>query len=227
MYQYIFFDLDGTLTDSKEGILNCLRYAFEKLGEHTPAETELLPFIGPPLQDSFMRFCGFSPEKAAEAVAYFRERYGAVGKFENAAAPGMPELCARLKEQGYVLALASSKPEEMCIPICEKFGFTPSLQVITGSPPQVDWQKADIIRETMRRLGLGEDDCPRILMVGDRKFDVLGAKACGIDCVGVEFFGYAAPGELEEAGAVAVVKTTHELEEFLRGSTGKEKRLHK
>ena len=215
MYQYIFFDLDGTLTDSKEGILNCLRYAFEKLGEPTPPETVLISFIGPPLQDSFMRFCGFSREKAQEAVARFRERYAAVGKFENAAAPGMPELCARLKEQGYILALASSKPEEMCIPICEKFGFAPSLQVITGSPLQGDRQKADIIREAMRRLGLGEKDRSRILMVGDRKFDVLGAKACGIDCVGVEFFGYAAPGELEEAGAVAVVKTAWELERFL------------
>ena len=215
MYQYIFFDLDGTLTDSKEGILNCLRYAFEKLGEPTPPEAALIPFIGPPLQDSFMRFCGFSREKAQEAVARFRERYATVGKFENAAAPGMPELCARLKAQGYILALASSKPEEMCIPICEKFGFAPSLQVITGSPPQGDWQKADIIREAMRRLGLGENDRSRILMGGDRKFDVLGAKACGIDCVGVEFFGYAAPGELEEAGAVAVFKTARKLEEFL------------
>ena len=181
-----------------------------------------IPFIGPPLQDSFMRFCGFSREKANEAVARFRERYASVGKFENAAAPGMPELCARLKERGCVLALASSKPEEMCIPICEKFGFAPSLQVIVGSPPQGDWQKADVIREAMRRLGLGEQDRSRILMVGDRKFDVLGAKACGIECVGVEFFGYAAPGELAQAGAVAVVKTARELEDFLNSYAERE-----
>lgn len=215
MYQYIFFDLDGTLTDSKEGILNCLRYAFEKLGDPVPPETELIKFIGPPLQDSFMGFCGYSQEKAIRAVELFRERYAPIGKFENAAAPGMAELLQRLQERGYVLALSSSKPEEMCRPICEKFGFSGSMKTIVGSPPIGDWEKADVIRETMRRLGLNDGDKPRILMVGDRKFDVLGAKVCGIDCVGVEFFGYAAPGELEAAGAVAVVSTAKELEDFI------------
>ncbi len=215
MYRYIFFDLDGTLTDSKEGIFNCLRYAFEKMGVQAPEEDTLVKFIGPPLQDSFARYCGFTEEQAIRGIELFRERYAPIGKFENAAAPGMPELCARLKEQGYVLALASSKPEEMCVPICEKFGFAPSMEVITGSPPVGDWEKVDVIRETMRRLGLTEADKPAILMVGDRKFDVLGAKECGIDCVGVEFFGYAAPGELAEAGAVAVVQTAEELKQFI------------
>ena len=215
MYHYIFFDLDGTLTDSKEGILNCLRYALEKLGEPVPPENILIKFIGPPLQDSFMRYCGFDTEKAIRGIELFRERYAPIGKFENAAAPGMAELCARLKEKGYVLALASSKLEEICVSICEKFGFAPSMETITGSPPVGDWEKTDVIRETMRRLGLSEADKPAVLMVGDRKFDVLGAKECGIDCVGVEFFGYAAPGELAEAGAVAVVQTAGELEQFI------------
>lgn len=215
MYHYIFFDLDGTLTDSKEGILNCLRYALEKMGRPVPPTETLLNFIGPPLQDSYMEYCGFTEEEALEGIRLFRERYAPIGKFENAAAPGMPELCARLKERGFVLALASSKPEEMCVPICEKFGFAPSMAAITGSPPVGDWSKADVIRETMRRLGLTEAHKPAILMVGDRKFDVLGARECGIDCVGVEFFGYAAPGELAQAGAVAVVRTAEELEAFL------------
>ena len=215
MYHYIFFDLDGTLTDSKEGILNCLRYAFEKMGEPVPPDSTLIKFIGPPLQDSFMRYCGFSAEKGLEAVQVFRERYVPVGQYENRPGPGLVEMCRRLREKGYVLALASSKPEEMCVPICEKFGFAPSMETITGSPPVGDWEKTDVIRETMRRLGLSSADKPSILMVGDRKFDVLGAKECGIDCVGVEFFGYAAPGELEEAGAVAVVRTAEELEQFI------------
>ena len=166
MYHYIFFDLDGTLTDSKEGILNSLRYAFDKLGEPVPPENTLIKFIGPPLQDSFAGFCGFSAERAAEAIAAFRERYEPIGKFENMAAPGMADLCARLKARGYVLALASSKPESLCVPICERFGFTPSLAVVTGSPPVGDWTKADVIRETMRRLGLTEEQKPEILMVG-------------------------------------------------------------
>lgn len=215
MYHYIFFDLDGTLTDSKEGILNCLRYALEKMGRPVPPTETLLNFIGPPLHDSYMEYCGFTEEEALEGIRLFRERYAPIGKFENAAAPGMPELCARLKERGFVLALASSGLEEMCVPICEKFGFAPSMAAITGSPPVGDWSKADVIRETMRRLELTEAHKPEILMVGDRKFDVLGAKACGIACAGVEFFGYAAPGELAESGAVAVVRTPEELEQFI------------
>ena len=215
MYRYIFFDLDGTLTDSKEGIWNCLRYAFENQGQPVPDEETLLKFIGPPLQDSFMRYCGYTEEMALEGIQLFRERYAPIGKFENAAVEGGPELCKRLREKGYVLALASSKPEEMCRPICEKFGYAPYMSAVTGSPPDGDWEKVDVIRETMRRLGLTEADVPSILMVGDRKFDVLGAKEFGIDCVGVEFFGYAEPGELAEAGAVAVVQTTEELEAFI------------
>ena len=215
MYRYVFFDLDGTLTDSKEGILNCLRYAFEKLGEPVPPEETLLQFIGPPLQESFILWCGFTPERAAEGLRLFRERYVPIGKFENAPAPGMADLCRRLKERGYVLALASYKPESMCVPICERFGFAPFLDAIVGSAPGDDWEKEDVIREAMRRLGLTEAQRNKILMVGDRKFDVLGAKACGIPCVGVEFFGYAQPGELAEAGAVAVVRTAEELEAYL------------
>lgn len=217
MYRYIFFDLDGTLTDSKEGILNSLRYAFEKLGRPVPGEATLLQFIGPPLQDTFTELGGLTREQALEALEVFRERYEPIGKFENAAAPGMPELCGRLKQAGYVLALASSKPEQLCLDICERFGYTPSLSVIAGSPLHGDYTKADVIRDAFRRLGLCDGDRPSVLMVGDRKYDVLGAKECGVDCVGVEFFGYAAPGELEEAGAVAVARTAEELERFILG----------
>lgn len=215
MYQYIFFDLDGTLTDSKEGIFNCLKYAFEKLEKPCPDEATLIRFIGPPLQESFMAYCGFNREMSLEAIRLFRERYDPIGKYENSAAPGMVELCARLKERGYILTVASSKPEAQCRPICERFGFAESMAVITGSAPGADWEKADVIRETMRRLGLTEKDRERILMVGDRKYDVLGAAECGLDCVGVEFFGYAEPGELAAAGAVAVVSTAEELEQFI------------
>ena len=215
MYHYIFFDLDGTLTDSKEGILNSLRYAFDKLGEPVPPESTLIKFIGPPLQESFMAYCGYDTETAARGVEVFRERYEPVGQYENQPAPGLRELLARLKERGYTLALASSKPEKLCLSICERFGFTQSLQTIVGSPIGADWQKADVIREVMRRLGLAEADKTSMLMVGDRKYDVLGAAECGLPCVGVEFFGYAAPGELAQAGAAAVVHTAAELETYI------------
>ena len=114
MYQYLLFDLDGTLTDSREGIVKCLQYAIGKLGDPVPEEADLLKFIGPPLMQSFTEYCGYSEEKAREAIRLYRERYEPIGKFENITAPGMPELCARLKDRGYTLALASSKPQKLC-----------------------------------------------------------------------------------------------------------------
>lgn len=215
MYRYILFDLDGTLTDSREGIVRCVRATIAEYGDPQPEEETLLRFIGPPLQDSFARFCGYGPEKVEDAVERFRLHYEPAGQYENRAAPGMAELMGRLKERGYVLALASSKPENLCVSICARFGFTPYLSVLAGSPPNGDRAKADVIREVMRQLGLTEADASQVLMVGDRKFDVLGAAACGVDCAGVEFFGYAPEGELEEAGAVAVVSTPEELEDFI------------
>ncbi len=215
MYRYILFDLDGTLTDSREGIVRCVRETVQGYGDPVPEEETLLRFIGPPLQDSFMRFCGYSPEKAAEAVERFRLLYEPSGQYENRPAPGMAEVMGRLKEKGYVLALASSKPENLCISICGRFGFTPHLSALVGSPLHGDWKKEDVIREVLRQLGLTERDLPQVLMVGDRKFDVHGARACGVDCAGVEFFGYAPVGELEEAGAVTVAASPKELEEFI------------
>lgn len=215
MYRYILFDLDGTLTDSREGIVRCVRETIAERGGPQLEEETLLRFIGPPLRDSFSRFCGYSPEEAEDAVERFRLRYEPAGQYENRAAPGMAELMGRLREKGYVLALASSKPEHLCVSICARFGFTPHLSALVGSPPDGDWEKAEVIREAMRRLGLTADDASQVLMVGDRRFDVLGAAACGVDCAGVEFFGYAPEGELEEAGAVAVAATPEELEAFI------------
>ena len=214
MYKYILFDLDGTLTDSKEGIINCFKYAIEKLGDPIPAEEKLLTFIGPPLKTSFASL-GYDDAKTEEAIRFYRERYIPVGKFENTPAPGTVELCRRLKEKGYVLALASSKPQQMCMDICEKFGFAVYLDTIVGPSGDDDWTKADVIREAMRRLNLTAADKAEILMVGDRMYDVVGAKECGLDCVGVEFFGYVAPGELKDTGAVAVVDTAEALEKFI------------
>lgn len=213
MYRYILFDLDGTLTDSREGIVHCVRETILGYGDPLPEEETLLRFIGPPLQDSFIRFCGYSAEKAAEAVERFRLIYEPVGQYENRAAPGMEAVMARLKARGRILALASSKPENLCVSICARFGFTPHLTALVGSPPHGDWEKEDVVRETLRQLGV--EDPAQALMVGDRKFDVQGARACGVDCAGVEFFGYAPPGELQEAGAVTVVSTPEALEEWI------------
>lgn len=217
MYRTILFDLDGTLTDSKEGIVNCARHAIEALGDVPPEERVLAQFVGPPLRESFASFCGYGPEKVQEAVRLFRERYTALGQFENRAAPGMAELLARLRQRGYVLAVASSKREDLCVSICQRFGFAPSLSAIVGSAMSDNWSKADVVREALARLCLSADDASSILMVGDRKYDVIGARAFGIDCLGVDFFGYAPPGELEEAGAVAVADSAAAVEDFILG----------
>jgi phosphoglycolate phosphatase len=215
MFPVILFDLDGTLTDSQEGIFNCIRYAFEKMGKQPPSIERLTPFIGPPLGESFVEFCGFSQEEAEIAVTFFRERYRTIGKFENRAAPGMPGLCRRLKEKGFRLALASSKPEPFCVEICEKFGYAESLETIAGSSMERNETKADVIAKALDRLGLLGADKSRILMLGDRKHDVEGAKQWGIACVGVDFFGYAPPFEMKDAGAEAVFSSAQELETYL------------
>ena len=212
MYSHILFDLDGTLTDSKEGILACVRFALESVALPVPEEAELLKFIGPPLEESFLRQ-GLTLEQSREAIRLFRSKYVPEGQFQNRAAPGMAEMLGRLRARGFTLALASSKMEAQCRSICDRFGFTPYLTEIAGSSGAADHTKADVIRAAMERMGAAD---PRVcLMVGDRKYDVEGARACGMDCVGVEFFGYAPPGELEEAGAAAVVQTVEELESFI------------
>lgn len=215
MYRYIFFDLDGTLTDSKEGVIKSARYAIEKMGWEQPSEATMLKFVGPPLVDSFMAHCGADRAQAEQMVELYRERYVPIGLFENAAAEGAVELLKRLKEQGCKTALASSKPEVMCQTVCDHFDFTPYLDVISGSPLHGDYTKADVIRAAMARLGLTAEDAGEILMVGDRKYDVLGAAECGIACVGLTLFGYAEEGELEDAGAIAMVETLEELEAYI------------
>ena len=215
--KFAIFDMDGTLVDSM-GYWN--RLADEYLARFG------LPGLSPALKEEsialtmlesaqlFIREFGLpgAPEQiAGEINALMEEHY----RTDVPLKPGAAELLARLKGKGYVLALASSKPEELCVSICKRFGFTPHLSAIVGSPPLGDRSKADVIREAMAQLGLTEADRPAILMVGDRKFDVLGARECGVDCVGVRFFGYAPPGELEDAGAIAVAETVEELEAFI------------
>lgn len=222
MYHYILFDLDGTLTDPKLGITGCVQYALRKLGMEVPDADALEPFIGPPLLDSFREFCGLDEETAAQAVRYYRERYAVDGLFENEAYPGIVQMLVRLQQAGCHLAVASSKPEVFVKKILEHFGMLSCFEVIVGS--ELDGsrvRKEEVLEEALRRL-LGESasldensaQAVDVVMVGDRKFDVQGAKAYGIASVGVAY-GYAAEGELEEAGADRIVETVQELEEAL------------
>ena len=209
MYHYIFFDLDGTLTDSKEGILNSLRYAFDKLGEPVPPESTLIKFIGPPLYASFMDFYGLDRQKALEAVEFYREYYRDRGIWENEVYAGIPELLAKLKGAGKRLLVATSKPENFALQILEHFHLRQYFDRVAGSTLDSSRvEKADVICYALEQQGIAPG--PSVVMVGDREHDVLGARKAGLDCIGV-LFGYGDAPELQKAGAARIAATVEEL----------------
>lgn len=213
--QYIFWDLDGTLTNSAKGITNCIKYALEALGIEENDMEKLLKFIGPPLRVSFSGFYGLDEEKTKFAVAKYRERYADIGIFENSVYEGIKELLKKLKEAGKKLCIATSKPEVYMIKIIEKYGIAQYFDFVMGS--RLDGSldnKADVIQALMAKIGLTAEDSYKVVMIGDRFYDIEGAKACGIESVGVKY-GFAAEGELEEHGADYVVETVEELGKLL------------
>ena len=211
VYQWYLFDLDGTLTDPKEGITKCFRYALEKMGVESPELTELEQYIGPPLMKSFQQY--FSEEGAKKAVEYYRERYREIGIFENGVYDGIEEVLKAAKLSGKKLALATSKPQHFAQIIMDHYGLSQYIDVLVGARDDVQ-TKADVIRQVFAEAGMDDADKKQAIMVGDRMHDIEGAKECGIDSLGVRF-GYAKQNELEEAGADYIVATTEELKEFI------------
>lgn len=217
-FQYLLFDLDGTLTDPKLGITTCAQYALRHFGIEEPDLDKLEPFIGPPLADSFREYYGFHGEQIEEAIKVFRERFSTVGLFENEIYPGIEGMLARLKAAGKKLAVASSKATVYVVRILQHFGIEKYFDVVVGSELNgIRTKKEEVVEEALRQLCQEEEvENNRIVMIGDRKFDIEGAKQFGLASVGVTF-GYAAPGELEQAGADYIVNTVPELEELLLG----------
>lgn len=206
-YRYIFWDLDGTLTDSAEGIINSVVYALKRFGIEAERE-ELYKFVGPPLFDSFREFCGFSENDAEKAVAYYREYFADRGIFENRVYDGIEETLAKLKKKGYKLYVATSKPTEYTVRILDKFGISQYFEYVSGSSlAGNDGSKAAIIKRAVEQSGAAASE---ILMVGDRKFDIEGAKKNGVAAVGV-LYGYGSRGELEEAGADYIAESAEDL----------------
>lgn len=205
MFKYIFFDLDGTLTDSAEGITKCVQYALAARGIKEPDLNKLRPFIGPPLLESFMNFYGMTEEEARFCTAKYRERFKDTGIYENKVYPGVPKMLAKLKEQGFTLAVATSKPVEFARRVTDYFDLTQYFAYITG--PDFNGSlptKADVIADALAHFNLAGTEKAQVLMIGDRRHDILGAKKCGLKTIGVRY-GYAAPGELEEAGTDYIV----------------------
>lgn len=212
-YNYILFDLDGTLTEPAEGITNSVKYALEKYGISGVTTEELLKFIGPPLHDSFIEFYDFSEEDATKAVAYYREYFAEKGIFENKVFDQIPELLEKLKEKGKKLIVATSKPEKFTDQILEHFDLKKYFDFVAGATMDNSrTKKADIIQYALEYAQIRDSD--KVIMIGDRKYDINGAAVNHIDSIGV-LYGYGTKEELTKAGATYIVASVEELEEIL------------
>lgn len=206
MAKTILFDLDGTLTDSGEGIINCAILALEHFGCPIPDREEMRTFVGPPLHESFIRH-GVPADKTDEAIRVYRSRYIPIGAYENTPYPGVETLLQSLKQQGHTLYVATSKPEEMSVKILEHFGLAKYFDRICGASMDTSRSsKEDVIAYLLSLCGRDEN----ILMVGDTKFDILGAAAHGIPAIGVAW-GYGRVEDMEAAGAKAIARSMEEL----------------
>ena len=210
---HLLFDLDGTLTDPAEGITNCVEYALEKFDIHPSSKEELYPYIGPPLTYSFMNYHGLSQTDAEQAVAYYRERFSDKGLFENQVYEGIAELLGELQNQGIQLIVATSKPEEFANRILEHFGLAQYFAFVAGCTLSgLRPEKTNVIAYVREQYP--DINAENTLMIGDRKFDIEGAHACGLPAVGV-LYGYGDRTEMEAAKADFIVTTVEELREFL------------
>ena len=219
MFDYILFDLDGTLTDPKLGITRSVQYALRALGIEEPSLDKLEPFIGPPLADSFREFYGLEEEQVVTAVAKYRERFTDQGIYENEIYPGTVRMLASLRAGGKKLAIASSKPTPFVERILDHFEIRAYFDYIIGSNMDgTRGKKEEVVEEALRQmLPAGMTPAEKkagVAMVGDRRFDIEGAREHGITSVGVSF-GYAPEGELEQAGADHIVDTVEALEKLL------------
>lgn len=218
MYRYCLFDLDGTLTDSSEGICKSVGYALESVGIHVEDITTLKCFIGPPLRTSFRTFYGLDDETMERAIGFYRERYSTVGKFENKPYPGVENLLKELKEAGVCLVVASSKPEVYVREIMAHFNLEQYFTHIVGGDLEGKREaKEEVIKEALRRLGIETpEEKKEIIMIGDRHFDINGAKFFGLDSLGVTY-GFAPENELSEYGADYIADTMDEIKEIVLG----------
>ena len=217
MWKTILFDLDGTLTDSGEGIMKSFAYAVEKgFGIHVEDYHTLKKYIGQPLAESFQEYADLDGEQAKEAVRLYRERYVPVGIYENRPYEGIPELLTELRAQGMTLVVASSKPTVMCEEVLRHFGLRQHFALVVGS--ELDGRRAhkdEVLREILRILGM-ESRKDEAVLVGDSPCDVKGAKAVGIDALSVAY-GYGEREELEKLWPACIVDSVAELRNVLIG----------
>ena len=212
-YEVVLFDLDGTLTDPGVGITNSVAYALIKFGIEVADKQQLYPFIGPPLHESFEKYYGFSPADAMKAVDCYREYYNVKGIFENYVYDGIKDVLKTLKKQGKCVCLATSKPEIYARQILDHFDLSQYFDFTAGANMDgTRTKKEEVIRYALslcRPKNLSD-----VIMVGDREFDVIGAKNCGIDSIGV-LFGYGDRDELQNAGATYIAEKVSDILLFI------------
>ncbi len=217
-YEYILFDLDGTLLDTASGVADSVCYALEHMGIPLPEDKRSLTcFVGPPLAESFATFYHLSPEEIERAIAIYRVYYTATGMWDCSVYPGIPALLQRLNRAGKRLLVATSKPEKFAVPLLERFGLAQEFELIAGADADggTRSEKHQVIAYGLDRLGI--TDTSRMIMVGDRKYDVLGAAQFGIDTIGV-LFGFGNAEELQSAGAIALAATPEQVGDLLLGN---------
>lgn len=204
MYEYVFFDLDGTLTNPFVGIASSVKYALNKFGIEVENLRDLAIFIGPPLYDSFTKFYHMSDEEAKTAIKYYRERYEVTGWMENYVYDGIYTLLDTLKKKGYKLVIATSKPENTTNFILKHFDLLKYFDFVAGATLDgTRIHKDQVIKHALDSLNI--TDPSKVIMVGDRKFDVLGAKEFNIETIAVEY-GYGNKEEFIASGAAYIVK---------------------
>ena len=206
----IFFDLDGTLTDSGEGIIKCAIFALEHFGLPVPSWEELRVFVGPPLRDTFVKF-GVPKDRIEEAVSVYRSRYLPIGKFENQPYDGIEDLLKKLKAAGKRLFVATSKPENTSVEILEKFQLAHYFEQICGATLDGSRDEKSAVIAHLLKTTQGID---QVVMVGDTAFDVIGSAAHGIPCIGVSW-GYGQVSDMQAAGAVAIAESMEHLYSLL------------
>jgi len=213
MIQYIFIDLDGTITDSQEGITKSIQYALRKMGIKIEDLNSLRRHIGPPLRDSFMEYYNFDKDKLEEVVKYYREYYVEKGIFENEVYTGMEEMFEKLSSTGKKLIVATSKAEVFAKKIMEHFDLAKYFTDICGSSMDGSREKkGDVIRYALEKNHITELE--QVVMVGDRFHDIVGAKENELTSIGV-LYGFGNRKELEDAGAGQIAETVKDLEEIL------------
>lgn len=217
MKQYILLDLDGTVTESKEGITKSIRYALHHMGIEVTDLDSLCKHIGPPLKQGFMDFWGFSEEEADRGVELYREYFSVKGMYQNYEYEGMRDLLASLKCAGKKVYLATSKPEKFARMILEHFHLEPYFDDICGASMDGSRsEKGDVIHYVLEKNHI--TDLDQVVMAGDRSHDINGAKENQIDSIGV-LYGYGTRKELEDAGAGRIVQTIAELKTRLLEET--------